>query len=176
MKPDTDIDAFLSKVNQLRNELSDLDEVMSTERLTTITLDALPAEKYSTIKIQVIRDPNLSLEEIQSMIKIPYMNNWERSSVTKRSHESSRKGDGRGRESEFSTVVTYHHCKTTEPKIKDCKLLTRKSDMAKSGKLDNGRNKWCKYHRSNGHSNEECYQQKSEAKSGNIHSDRKKVV
>ena len=46
MKNDTDPDAFPSKINQIRNKLSDSKEVVSTEHLTTINLDALPAEKY----------------------------------------------------------------------------------------------------------------------------------
>ena len=46
MKPDTDPDVFLSEINQVRDELGVLDETVSTERLTTIILDALPAEMY----------------------------------------------------------------------------------------------------------------------------------
>ena len=45
--------------------------------------------------------------------------------------------------------------------------------MAKSDKLENGRNKRCKYLRSNGHSNEDCYQQKREVKSENLENGRK---
>ena len=65
MKADPDIDVFLSKINQIRDEKSVLDEVVSTERLATIILDALPSEMYSTVKLEAIRDPNLSLEQIQ---------------------------------------------------------------------------------------------------------------
>ena len=68
MKVDTDPVLFLSEIDQRRNELGDLDEVGSTKYLTTIILDALSAEKYSTIKLQAIRDPDLSLELIQRMI------------------------------------------------------------------------------------------------------------
>ena len=59
MKPDTDPDVFLSEINQIRNELGALDKTVSTERLTTKILDALPAEMYSTVKLEVIRDPDL---------------------------------------------------------------------------------------------------------------------
>ena len=62
MKPDTDPDAFLSEINQICDELGILDKTVSTECLTTITLDALPAETYSTAKLEAIRDPDLSLE------------------------------------------------------------------------------------------------------------------
>ena len=41
---------FLSEVLQLYDELSDLGEIVSTERLTTIILDSLPEKRYSTIK------------------------------------------------------------------------------------------------------------------------------
>ena len=68
MKPDTDPDVFLSEINQIRDEFGVLDDTVSTERLTTIVLDALPAEMYSTVKLEAIRDPDLSLEQIQRMI------------------------------------------------------------------------------------------------------------
>ena len=52
-----DLDAFLSEVFQLRDELSDLEEGVSDERLRIIILDTLSEEMYSTVKIQSIRDP-----------------------------------------------------------------------------------------------------------------------
>ena len=58
IQPDTDPDVFLSEINQMRDELSVLDETFSTERLTTIILDALPAEIYLTVKLETIQDPN----------------------------------------------------------------------------------------------------------------------
>ena len=64
MRADIDSDVFLSERYQLRDELSDLGKAVFTERLTAIVLDALTAEKYPTIKIQAIRDPGLSLKEI----------------------------------------------------------------------------------------------------------------
>ena len=83
-RAESDCDVFLSEVCQPRNKLSDLHEVVSTERLTTILLDSLPAEKYSTIKIPaVIRDPDSSLREIESIIKKTLINHSERSSVEK---------------------------------------------------------------------------------------------
>ena len=44
MKTDTDPGVFLSKINQLHDELSDLDEVIPAERLTATIIDALLAE------------------------------------------------------------------------------------------------------------------------------------
>ena len=68
MKADTNPDVFRSEINQPRDELSDLNEVMSTERLTTINinLDALPAEKYSTIKLEAIKDLHQSFGKVLS--------------------------------------------------------------------------------------------------------------
>ena len=48
IKSDTDADVFLSEIYQIRDELSVLDKTVSTERLTAIALDALPAEMYPT--------------------------------------------------------------------------------------------------------------------------------
>ena len=64
MKADIYSDALLSEIYQLREELSYLDEGVSTDRLTTGVLDALPAEKYSTIKLQAIGDPDSNLKQI----------------------------------------------------------------------------------------------------------------
>ena len=50
MRADTDPDVFISEFFQLRDEISDLGEVVSTQCLTTIILDALAAKKYSTLK------------------------------------------------------------------------------------------------------------------------------
>ena len=54
-----DHDVFLSEGFQLRNELSDLGEVVSNEHLTTIILDALPEGRYSKLKLQSIKYPRL---------------------------------------------------------------------------------------------------------------------
>ena len=50
MKADNNSNVFMSRINQLGDELGNLDEVVSIERLTNIILDALPAKKHSTIK------------------------------------------------------------------------------------------------------------------------------
>ena len=90
MEPDTDPDAFPSEINQTCDELGVLDETVSTERLTTIILDALPAEMYSTVKCEAIRDPDLSLEQIQRMMRTIFINHSERLSVMKNNPESKR--------------------------------------------------------------------------------------
>ena len=71
VRADTNAGVFLSELYQLRVELRVLDEDVSAERLTTIILDAIPAEKYLTIKNQAIRDPHLSLGEIQHETRSP---------------------------------------------------------------------------------------------------------
>ena len=64
MKADTDTDVLMSEINQIRDELSILDETVSTKRLNTIILDALPAEMYSTIKLDFFfKDTRLRLDE-----------------------------------------------------------------------------------------------------------------
>ena len=86
MKPDTDPDAFLSEINKKRDELGVLDGKVSTERLTTIILHALPAEMYSTVKLEAIRDPDLSLEHVQRTMRTILINHSERVSATKKNH------------------------------------------------------------------------------------------
>ena len=49
-------------------------------------------------------------------------------------------------------TLTCHICKKTGHKVEDCSELMEKSDKP--------------YHHSNGHSNEDCYQQQHSGKSG----------
>ena len=161
---------FLSNVFQLRVEFSDLGEVISTERLTTFILGALPTEKYLTIKIQAIRDLDLSLGEIVSMMNTIFINDSERSPVPEMSQESylegrdsSREPTINDRESAMATVITNHNCKKPADRNKECNQLNKRPGG--SGDLENSKQRWCTYHRCNGHSNEDhCCQQQSETK------------
>ena len=90
MRSDIDPNVFLSEVFQLRDEIIDLDEIVSNRRLTTTILYAVSEEVYSTVKVQSIREPNLRLQEITSIMATIFINHSERSSVPKRSQESYR--------------------------------------------------------------------------------------
>ena len=128
IRAETYSDIFLSRIYryQIRDELIDL--IVSAEFLTTINLDALPAKKYSTTKIQAMRYPDLNVGNIASRVKTIFINLSERSSVAKQSQESTRKGrDSSGREpamreggleTAMSVVVTCHNYKTTGQGIK----------------------------------------------------------
>ena len=74
MKSDIDPDVFFSEVFQQRDGVIDMGEAVTDKRLTTIILDALPEEMYSTIKIQSIRDPELGLENIIDMMETIFIN------------------------------------------------------------------------------------------------------
>ena len=126
-RADTDADVFISACFQVRDEVSDLGEVVSNERLTAIILDALPTDKGENTKIQGIRGPDLCLEEVNNMMKTIFINHSERSSASKRNHQSYRKSrdSGReptmnGRESALATFVTCHNCKRPGHIKQDC--------------------------------------------------------
>ena len=155
MSSDIDPDVFL---------LDDLGETVSDERLTTIILDALPEKMYFIVNMQSVRDPDSGLEEeIISKVKMIFINHSERSSVSKTGKESYRKVRSSGIEPrtdnvrESAMTLACHHCKKLGHKKKDCDDLMGKSDKPSS--VENGTRKWCSYHHSNGHSNENCYQQ-----------------
>ena len=166
MKPDTDPDVFLSEINQICNELSALDETISTERLTTIILDALPVNMYSTVKLEAVRDPDLSLEQIQLMMRTIFINHSEMLSVTKNNPEynryqgSNHRGRETGRESAMSTafITICHYCKKAGHKVRECKQLERDCEMEKSRNHEREK-KWCSYHRTSSHSDKQCYHQ-----------------
>ena len=94
-----DPNEVLAKVYQLRDELSELDEVVPTERSTTVILYALPGEKYDVFKQQAIRDPELGPEKIKSMMKAIFTKLSERLSTTKKSSEPNHNSRENGRES-----------------------------------------------------------------------------
>ena len=145
IRSNIDPNVFLSEVFQLHDQLSDLGEVVSNERLETVILDALPDERYSRTKVQSVRDPNIGLEEIM-MMKTVFINHSERSSVPKISQESSRESRDWGRdpkmnsrESAMATIITCHNCKKPGHRKKDCKQLTKRTNTPSN--VENGKRK-----------------------------------
>ena len=100
------------------------------------------------------------------MIKTIFVNHSERPSVPKRSKESYRKVRSSGSEprtdnmTDSAMILSCHSCKKRRHRKKDCNKLTGKSDMPS---MENGTRKWCSYHHSNKHSNENCYQQQQQS-------------
>ena len=144
MKSDIDPDAFLSETNQIRDELGVLDETVSMVRLTVTILDALPAEMYSTVKLEAIRNPDLSLEHIQRIMRMIFINHSERLPVAKNKSESNRyqgsncRGRETGRESAMSAAfITCHYCKKPGHKVRDCKKL----ENGRGGKVEKTRSR-----------------------------------
>ena len=165
MKLDTDPDVFLSEINQIRDELDVLDETVSTERLTTIIIDALPAEMYSTVKLEAIQDPDLSLEQIQRMMRTIFINHSKRLSVTKNNPEfnryqgANRRGRETGRESAMSTaLITCHYCKKPGHKVNECKKLEIDCEREKSRNHEREK-KLFSYHQTSSHSDKQCHHQ-----------------
>ena len=109
IRADTDRDVIVAKTYELRDELSDLNEVVSTVRLATTIFDALPPEKYSTITIQAMNNPNLSLGEVTSMMKAILIKHSQRS-VPKRGQKSYRKSRDSGRALTMRGRVANLHC------------------------------------------------------------------
>ena len=104
----------------------------------------------STIKLEAIRDPDLSLEQIQRMMRTIFINHSERLSVTKKNPECNRyqgpnrSGRETGRESAKSTalIITCHYCcKKTGHEVRECKKMESDCEMEKSGKLNHEREK-----------------------------------
>ena len=61
----------------------------------------------------------------------------------------------------MSAFITSQYCKKPSHKVRDCKRkLEREYKMKKSEKVNHEREKkWCKYHKTNCHSDKQCFQQ-----------------
>ena len=98
--------------------------------LATIILDALPAEMYSTVKLEAIQDPDLSLEQIQRMMRNIF-NHLKRVPVTKNNQESKmyQQSNHRGREHvrECSDVNCFYHLSLLQKTRSQSKGLQKKT-------------------------------------------------
>ena len=90
MKPDTDPDVFLSEIKKYAMNLVFWTKQSQLSARLTIILDALPAEMYSPVKLEAIQDPDLSLEQIQRMMRTIFINHSERVSVTKKNQDTKK--------------------------------------------------------------------------------------
>ncbi|CAM9980923.1 unnamed protein product, partial [Sphacelaria rigidula] len=73
MSQGEDPDVFLSNIYQIKDELNNMNESVSDERLTDIIIEGL-ADDYSQIKYDAERDPDLSLSQIESTMRNSYVN------------------------------------------------------------------------------------------------------
>ncbi|CAM9895274.1 unnamed protein product, partial [Sphacelaria rigidula] len=85
MSPGQDLDTFLSKVYQLRDELDNVGEAISEERLTDIVIEGLTSE-YDLIKCNAERDPDLSIQSIETTMQNMYANRMARRYTSGKSH------------------------------------------------------------------------------------------
>ena len=90
----------------VKYKLTELREVVSLERLTTVILDALSSEKYSVIKQQAIRDPDLSLADVERMTRTIHVNDVEKSSASRESSPERRENIGDSAMNTISKFVT----------------------------------------------------------------------
>ena len=84
-------DGFFAEVYHVRNWFLDLGETVSRERLAFaskyILRDVLFSGKCGTVKKQAIRDSDLGLTEISSVMRTIFTNDVERCSASTKGHE-----------------------------------------------------------------------------------------
>jgi len=125
--------------------------------MTTVILDALPSERYSVIKQQTIRDPDLSLVDVEHMMRTIYVNHVEKSSA---SRESSLERRENVWGSAMNTTGGFrgfrHYCRERRHKISDCDQRKKKQNNEGSPR-DREKPKWCSVHKTVGRNDTECY-------------------
>ena len=148
MESGEDPEDFLSKMDDLRLRLRDMGEEITDESYEDVILQALP-KKYDFVRQTSHRDRSFGLQGIRSTVINMYIDELSRKS-------SSPSISGRGAAMAAVTgSVQCHHCKGLGYYQHDCPKKGKQKPRKKSG----GGDKWCSYHRSKTHSDEECHAQ-----------------
>ena len=161
MEEGSDPDIFFRKIDQLCEELEVVDEHVSQHRKMDIIMSGMPPE-YELIRFQAMKDPEFSLEELQLTMRNMHMNGY-----------TTSKRNGRG------TAMTAGSMKHDKSKVKchSCGKLghyqyectktgagSRPSSNSRKFKPrqndSTGKKKWCSFHESDTHDDNECNAQK----------------
>ena len=161
MEEGPDPDIFFRKIDQLCEELEVVNEHVSQHRKMDIIMSGMPPE-YELIRFQAMKDPEFSLEELQLTMRNMHMNGY-----------TTSKRNGRG------TAMTAGSMKHDKSKVKchSCGKLghyqyectktgagSRPSSNSRKFKPrqndSTGKKKWCSFHESDTHDDNECNAQK----------------
>ena len=168
MSQDEDPDVFLSKIYQIKDELTAIGETIITEeRLTDKVIEGL-IDDYNLNTYKAESDPEFSLTQIETTMRNIYVNRLARGKSATKSV---------GRESAMFSSPLDSSSRSAKPRIK-CFACGKPGHVmrdCRSRKQQNGRKvKWCSLHKTNKHDNSECKNQlnnvSSRGSSGNNHS------
>ncbi|CAM9443992.1 unnamed protein product, partial [Sphacelaria rigidula] len=152
MSPEQDPDSFLSKGYQLRDELDNVGKVISEERLTDIVIEDLTSE-YDLIKYNAERDPDLSIQSIETTMRNMYANRMAMIFTSGKSH---------GRDSSLLVASLSKSLNQPQKFRGNCYTCGRPGHQARDcgSKIhSNHRNRpvnWCSFHHTDKHDNSEC--------------------
>ncbi len=166
MEHGEDPDNFFSRVEYLIDDLAALNEPVTQHRKMDVILNGLTSD-YSLVKFQAMKDSELSLEDLMSMMRNLYVNGLTRSGYT--SHRGSAMySDGSGMTIDKSRVKC-HRCGKFGHFKNDCHLgaavaAGRGSNPRKPGKSSakktTARTRWCSFCKSTSHNDSDCYKLK----------------
>lgn len=162
MEHGEDPDNFFSKVEYLIDDLAALNEPVTEHRKMDVILNGLTSD-YSLVKFQAMKDSELSLEDLMTMMRNLYVNGLTRPGYTNH-RGSAMYSDGTGMKIDKSRVKC-HGCGKFGHFINDCHFRTaatgrgnpKKTNNTSSTKKTTARNRWCSFHKTTSHNDSHCY-------------------
>ena len=163
-----DPDDFFTKMEDLRERLKDMGEIVSDERFEDIILQAI-SNDYDYVRQTSFRVRDFGLKEIKTTMRNMYIDSLSR--------PSTKPIAGRGvamQASNGDSNIKCFNCKQIGHRRRDCPELLRdnkqhhqhnKGPKKKHWKKGSGQPgpKWCSLHKTTSHSDEECYKQQKDA-------------
>lgn len=151
MEPMQNPDDYFNKKHLLRHRAEKMGETVSDRWFKDICVTGF-SDDYKDVKMMMYRDSTFDIDQMQSTMRNIFIDEQSRSGTKGR---IAGRGVAMTTTTSSSAEIVYHLCK--EPgHIKNKKV---KESKRNSG---GGSGKWCSFHRSSTHSNDECYMQGAE--------------
>ena len=142
MLPGQDPDEYFLAAELIRAELDDMGEPVSDATYEDILVQGFTSD-YDGVKLSIYRDPTYTLDQIQLTMRNFYIDNLSRKATSNIT----------GRGTAMAMEQTCHHCRKPGHYKSDC--------PDKDKPFSNKKKKWCSFHNSKTHNDEDCRCQNS---------------
>lgn len=152
-----DPDEYINEATVLRERLTEMKEPISDRHFMDIILEGL-TDTYKDVKLMTWKDPDIDLSKIQSVLRHVYQDEQSRKTdrgVAGRGFAMAAKG--------LEKTIICHNCGIAGHYEKGCAMPRTGNKTRHASKREHKQEegkKWCSFHNTTSHSNEECYSQR----------------